>query len=152
MIKNIVIANVSAKWILYFAMGIGFLDSTTTTVMRSMIISIVPNTEIAKVFCVVELFKAILQLTGPLIYGNLYRYTLEFFPESFLYLGIAVKVLVFITGVLIYIELTKRQKMKLSSEYAHKKNDTSKEQEKSNSKNLNQTEENAGYGTFQIHD
>ena len=152
MIKNIVIANVSATWILYFAMGIGFLDSTTTTVMRSMIISIVPNTEIAKVFCVVELFKAILQLIGPLIYGNLYRYTLEFFPESFLYLGIAVKVLVFIAGVLIYIELTKRQKMKLSSEYAHKKKDTSNDHENSNSKNLNQTEVNVGYGTFQVHD
>ena len=103
-----------------------------------MIISVVPNTEIAKVFCVVEFFKGILQLIGPLIYGTLYRYTLESFPASFLYLGIAMKVLVFITGVWIYIELTKRQNMKLYSEYAHKKDDTSNHNDNTISVNLKQ--------------
>ena len=131
MIKNIIIAMLTTKWLLYFSFGVGFLDSTTTTVMRSMIISVVPNTEIAKVFCVVELFKGILQLIGPVIYGKLYQYTIESIPEAFLYLGIGVKALVFITGVLIYIELEKRRKMKLCCEYAHKKNDI-----------LNKSEEN----------
>ena len=141
MIKNIFMAMVTTKWVLYFSFGIGFLDSTTTTVMRSMIISVVPNTEIAKVFCVMELFKGSLQLIGPVIYGNLYRYTLEYFPEAFLYLGVAVKFLVFITGVLIYIELTKRQKMKANSEYAHKKDDMEVIQDGSNQEKSKQEKE-----------
>ena len=141
MIKNIIMAMLTTTWVLYFAFGIGFLDSTTTTVMRSMIISVVPNTEIAKVFCVMELFKGILQFSGPVIYGNLYRFTLDYFPEAFLYLGVAVKFLVFVTGILIYIELTKRQKLKTKSEYAHKKDDTPIKQDESDQEKSKQEQE-----------
>ena len=108
---------------LYFAAGIGFLDSTTTTVMRSMIISVVPVTEIGKVFCVVEFFKGILALTGPLIYGYLYEKTLRTVPEAFLYLSSACKCIVFIVGIIIYIELTKRETRKKREKYSHKKDD-----------------------------
>lgn len=109
---------------LYFACGIGFLDSTTTTVMRSMIIGVVPRTEIGRVFSVVEFFKGILSFAGPVIYGKLYEHTLRVVPEAFLYLGISCKVLVFICGIIIYIELSKKAKREKLQKYAHKKDDT----------------------------
>ena len=108
---------------LYFAAGVGFLDSTTTTVMRSMIISIVPANEIGKVFCVVEFFKGIIALTGPVIYGYLYEKTLRTCPEAFLYLSSACKCVVFIVGFIIYVQLSKREKQKQKEKYSHKKDD-----------------------------
>ena len=128
MIKNIIIALLTTRWMLYFACGIGFLDSTTTTVMRSMIISVVPNHEIGKVFCVVEFFKNILALTGNLIYGMLYYATVKTVPAAFLYLGVGVKGVVFLVGVLVYIQLNKREKWKKDKEYYHKKNDLTKKE------------------------
>jgi hypothetical protein len=129
MVKNTIIALLTTKWMLYFACGIGFLDSTTTTVMRSMIISVVPNNEIGKVFCVVEFFKNILGLTGNLIYGMLYYATVKTVPAAFLYLGVAVKGVVVLVGVLVYIQLNKRQKWLKSKEYSHKKDDSPEKEE-----------------------
>lgn len=125
MIKNLVIAFLSSTWMLYFAFGLGFLDSTTITVMRSMIISVVPTTEIAKVFCIMEFFKGILNLIGPVIYGPLYASTLKTLPEAFLYFGTAVKFMVLVVGVFVYIELNKRQELKKREYYSHKKDDAS---------------------------
>ena len=108
---------------LYFAAGIGFLDSTTTTVMRSMIISVVPVTEIGKVFCVVEFFKAILALVGPSIYGFLYEKTLRTVPGAFLWLSSACKCVVFVVGLIVYFELSKRDNREKREKYSHKKDD-----------------------------
>ena len=108
---------------LYFAAGVGFLDSTTTTVMRSMIISLVPVTEIGKVFSVVEFFKGILVLAGPNIYGTLYEYTIRTVPEAFLYLSSSCKCVVFILSIFIYIQFNKREKRLRKEKYSHKKDD-----------------------------
>jgi hypothetical protein len=113
-------------WMLYFACGVGFLDSTSTTVMRSMIISVVPVSEIGKVFSVVEFVKAIISLTAPVIYGKLYEYTIRTDPATFLYLSSAVKVSVFVVALLIYIQLGKRENLKKQEKqdkYSHKKDD-----------------------------
>jgi MFS family permease len=113
-------------WMLYFACGVGFLDSTSTTVMRSMIISVVPLSEIGKVFGVVEFFKTVLSLIGPIIYGKLYEYTVRTDPATFLYLSSAVKVSVFVVALLIYIQLGKRENLKKQEKqdkYSHKKDD-----------------------------
>ena len=109
---------------LYFACGVGFLDSTSTTVMRSMVISVVPVTEIGKVFSVLEFFKSILSISGPIIYGKLYENTLRTEPAAYLLLSGACKVLGFIVGIMIYIQLGKREKNKKKETYAHKKHDT----------------------------
>ena len=93
---------------LYFACGIGFLDSTTSTVMRSMIIALVPGTEIGKVFSVLEFVKGIIKLIVPIIYGKLYEHTLRTVPEAFMYLRITCKCLVFVAGVVVLIELSKK--------------------------------------------
>ena len=129
MIKNMIVGLLTKRWMLYFACGIGFLDSTTTTVMRSMVISIVPNNEIGKVFCVVEFFKNILGLTGNLVYGGLYYATVKTVPEAFVYLGVAVKGVVFLVGVLVYIQLNKRHKWLKDYEYSHKKDDLLEKEE-----------------------
>ena len=104
---------------LYFACGIGFLDSTTTTVMRSMIIANVPSTEIGKVFSILEFGNIIIKMAGPIIYGKLYEKTLRTVPSAFLYLGITLKAFVFIAGVVILIELNK----KFKRQGCHKKED-----------------------------
>ena len=108
---------------LYLGSGIGFLDSTTTTVMRSMIIGLVPVTEIGKVFSVVEFFKGVLRLVGPVIYGKLYEFTVRTVPQAFLYLSSTCKVLVFLTSMMVYYQLNKREKRLKMDKYLHKKND-----------------------------
>ena len=104
-IKMFIIAFLSEAWMLYFASGIGFLDSTSTTVMRSMIIGLVPVSEIGKVFCIVEFMKGILSFCGPIIYGKLYYYTVETTPQAFLYLSSSLKCLVFACSIVLYILL-----------------------------------------------
>ena len=116
--KNILVAGLQSKWVLYFAFGVGFLDSTTTTIMRSMIVYILPSNEVAKIFCVIEFSKNILGLMGPVIFGKMYEKTVGAFPAAFLHLGTAMKVLVFVVSLLVYHELRKRKrriKMKNSS-------------------------------------
>ena len=95
---------------LYFAFGVGFLDSTTTTIMRSMIVYVLPSNEVAKIFCVIEFLKNILGLIGPVIFGKIYDKTVGAFPSAFLHLGTAMKVLVFLVSLLVYHELRKRKR------------------------------------------
>ena len=130
-------------WILYFACGVGFLDSTSTTVMRSMIISVVPVTEIGKVFCVNEFFKAIISISAPVIYGKLYEYTIRTDPATFLYLSTAVKVSVFIVALLIYIQLGKRENRRKQEKYSHKKDD-----KPIRSEDTEETDQNASTDSF----
>ena len=129
-VKNFIMAFLTSTWMVYFAAGIGFLDSTTTTVMRSMIISVVPVTEIGKVFCIVEFFKGILPFFGAIIYGKLYEHTVRTAPAAFLYLSSCFKCMVFIVGVIIYNELNKRETRRKIEKYSHKKDDISKRNDK----------------------
>ena len=129
MIKNFIIAFVSKTWMLYFSSGIGFLDSTTTTVMRSMIISLVPVSEIGKVFCVVEFFKGILQFAGPIIYGVMYEKTVRTVPQAFLYMQSGFKCIVFVASIIIYVQLNKLRQLETEKEYSHKKDDVLKQPE-----------------------
>ena len=126
-IKMFIIAFLSEAWMLYFASGIGFLDSTSTTVMRSMIIGLVPVSEIGKVFCIVEFTKGILSFCGPIIYGKLYYYTVETTPQAFLYLSSSLKCLVFVCSIVLYVLLTKRDSRIKKEKYSHKKTDSLKD-------------------------
>ena len=92
-------------WILYFACGVGFLDSTSTTVMRSMIISVVPVTEIGKVFCVLEFFKSVESLICPIIYGKLYEKTVSYVPNAFIFLTMACHIFVLIAVVVLNVSM-----------------------------------------------
>ena len=109
-LKNILVAGLQSKWVLYFAFGVGFLDSTTTTIMRSMIVYVLPSNEVAKIFCVIEFWKNILGLIGPVVFGKMYEKTVGTFPAAFLHLGTAMKVLVFVVSLLVYHELSKRKR------------------------------------------
>ena len=120
--KNILVAGLQSKWVLYFAFGVGFLDSTTTTIMRSMIVYVLPSNEVAKIFCVIEFLKNILGLIGPVVFGKMYEKTVGTFPAAFLHLGTAMKILVFVVSLLVYHELRKRKRrieMKNSSAKTH---------------------------------
>ena len=93
---------------MYVASGIAFLDSTSTTVIRSMITKIVPATEIGKVFSVVEFLKAILTLVAPVVFGKVYEKTLRTQPNAFIFVGIGCKFMVFFTVLIIYITMTRK--------------------------------------------
>ena len=123
-LKNILVAGLESKWVLYFAFGVGFLDSTTTTIMRSMIVYILPSNEVAKIFSVVEFCKNILGLIGPVVFGKIYEKTVGTFPAAFLHLGTAMKVLVFVVSLLVYHELRKRKRrLKLKNSSTKKDDD-----------------------------
>ena len=117
------VAGLESKWVLYFAFGVGFLDSTTTTIMRSMIVYVLPSNEVAKIFCVIEFLKNILGLIGPVIFGKMYEKTVGTFPAAFLHLGTAMKVLVFVVSLLVCHELRKRKRRIKMKSLSTKKDD-----------------------------
>ena len=128
--KNILVAGLQSKWVLYFAFGVGFLDSTTTTIMRSMIVYILPSNEVAKIFCVIEFLKNILGLIGPVVFGKMYEKTVGTFPAAFLHLGTAMKILVFVVSLLVYHELRKRKRrIRLKNSSAKKDDDSNADNE-----------------------
>ena len=128
--KNILVAGLQSKWVLYFAFGVGFLDSTTTTIMRSMIVYVLPSNEVAKIFCVIEFLKNILGLIGPVVFGKMYEKTVGTFPAAFLHLGTAMKILVFVVSLLVYHELRKRnRRIKMKNSSAKKDSDLKSDNE-----------------------
>ena len=58
---------------LYAGCAIAFLDSTSTTVFRSLISKIVQPDEIGKVFSVLAIFQAMLPFVGTPLFGMLYK-------------------------------------------------------------------------------
>ena len=75
------------------------------------------------VFSVVEFFKGLLAFAGPIIYGVLYEKTVRTVPEAFLYLITALKCLVLIASIIIYVGLMRYDQEKKKQNYSHKKDD-----------------------------
>ena len=95
---------------LYAGCAIAFLDSTSTTVFRSLISKIVQPDEIGKVFSVLAIFQAMLPFLGTPLFGMLYKNTVATQPNAFVFLIIAIKGLVFFVVLIVYIEMTRSKK------------------------------------------
>ena len=93
---------------LYIGSAIAFLDSTSTTVFRSLISKIVDADEVGKVFSVVAIFQALLPFVGSPMFGILYKNTVSTHPNAFLFLITAIKCLVFSVVFIVYLKMTKR--------------------------------------------
>ena len=106
-INTLIWAFCTTEWMLYIGSAIAFLDSTSTTVFRSMITKIVKPDEIGKVFSVVAIFQAILPFIGAPLFGILYKNTVATQPNTFLFLIVALKVLVFLIVVSLYFKMRK---------------------------------------------
>ena len=89
------LAFVVYPWMLYVGCIVAFLDGTTTTVFRSLISKNVDADEIGKIFSVVGIFQALLPFASGPIFRSLYRSTVEYQPNAFLFLIIGIKVLLF---------------------------------------------------------
>ena len=71
---------------LYAGCAIAFLDSTSTTVFRSLISKIVQPDEIGKVFSVLAIFQAMLPFICTPLFGMLYKNTVATQPNAFIFL------------------------------------------------------------------
>ena len=91
-----VLAFVQNVWMLYIGGLVAFLDNTSTTMFRSLISKNVKADEIGKVFSVVGVFQALLPFASWPIFGYLYKSTVAYQPNSFLFLVIGIKFLLFI--------------------------------------------------------
>ena len=80
---------------LYIGGIIALLDNTSTTMFRSLISKNVDADEIGKVFSVVGVFQALLPFASGPIFGYLYKSTVEYQPNAFLFLIIGTYWLVY---------------------------------------------------------
>ena len=92
---------------LYLGTAIAFLDSTTTTVIRSLITKIIHPDEVGRVFSVVAIFIAILPFIGSPMFGLLYKNTVATQPNAFIFLITGIKGLVFLVVLCVYIQMKK---------------------------------------------
>ena len=92
---------------LYIGGAISFLDSTSTTVFRSLITKIVQPDEVGRVFSVVAIFQAILPFIGSPLFGLLYKNTVATHPNAFIFLIAITKGLVFAVVLTVYMGMKK---------------------------------------------
>ena len=112
------LAFVVYPWMLYVGCIVAFLDGTTTTVFRSLISKNVDADEIGKIFSVVGIFQALLPFASGPIFRSLYRSTVEYQPNAFLFLIIGIKVLLFMVVFIVNMGMLReerKQKEKLDT-------------------------------------
>ena len=105
-----VIAFCVNEWMLYIGGAFALLDSTSTTMFRSLISKNVHANEIGKVFSVVGVLFALLPFASGPIFGFLYKSTVSYQPNAFLFLVIGIKVVLFIVVYVINIGMRKEDK------------------------------------------
>ena len=107
----LMLAFVQNEWMLYIGGIVAFLESSATTVFRSMISKAVEEDEIGKIFSVVGLFHALMPFaTGP-IFGYLYSLTVKNQSNAFLFLLIGTKFILFMLVILIRKSMRKEVKL-----------------------------------------
>ena len=109
-INRIIWAFCTTEWMLYVGCAISVLDSTSTTVFRSLITKIVQPDEIGKVFSVIAIFQAIVPFIGVPLFGMLYKNTVATQPNAFIFLAMAIKSVVFFVVLIVYIEMNRSKK------------------------------------------
>ena len=100
-INLLILAFVRNTWMLYIGGVIALLDNSATTMFRSLISKTVDDNEIGKVFSVVGGFQALIPFASGPIFGYIYKSTLEFQPNTFLFVLIGLKFLTLIIVSLI---------------------------------------------------
>ena len=109
LISSVVLSEIGSM--LYIGGIVAFLDSSATTVFRSMISKAVEEDEIGKIFSVVGLFHAVMPfVTGP-IFGYLYSTTVKNQSNAFLFLLIGTKFILFMLVILIRKSMRKEVKL-----------------------------------------
>jgi len=112
-----------SEWMLYVGGLIAILDSTTTTMLRSMISKMVHANEVGSVFSIVGTFQAFIPFIAGPLYGFLYKETVATFPAAFIFVVIGLKTIVFFDVLIVHLKSRKVQKIKRDLELQAQKID-----------------------------
>lgn len=114
--NQFVIAFSVNEWMLYCGATVAFLDYTSTTLLRAIITKNVNADEIGKVFSIVGTFQALMPFISSPTFGFLYKETVSYLPQAFLFLIASVKlvesVIVFVVNYGMRRELRRQEKLK----------------------------------------
>ena len=119
----LIIAFAANGSLLYVGGVIAILDSTSTTMYRSMISKNVNSDEVGKVFSIVGTFQALLPFISGPTFNFLYKSTVEDFPQAWVFLVLAIRVFNFFVLLIVNIGMKKQQKRKEKHERIKYRND-----------------------------
>ena len=86
---------------IYLGVFISILDYASSTMFRSLISKNVQANEVGRVFSVVGIFETLMPFATAPIFGFLYKNTVGFQPNAFLFLVVSLKGLVLILMMLV---------------------------------------------------
>ena len=115
-INLFIVAFVQNEWMLYIGGLVAFLDTAATTMFRSLLSKSVLADEVGKVFSVFGVFHALIPFVGGPMFGYLYRHTVEYQPNAYLFLLIAIKGLIFIIMFIINRLIPREEKCSLKQQ------------------------------------
>ena len=91
-------------WMIYLGVFISILDYASSTIFRSLISKNVQANEVGKVFSVVGIFETLIPFGTAPLFGFLYKSTVAFQPNAFLFLVVGIK------GVVLFLMMIVRLK------------------------------------------
>ena len=115
-INHLVMAYATYVWQLYVGIFFGITAFCATTLCRSMITKLVGPYEIGKVFAVNGSIQALMPFAASPTFGLLYRSTVADFPQAFLFLIIAVYLLVTVLTMIVHWLGNKAEKLRQAEE------------------------------------
>ena len=95
------------EWMVYLGVAISILDYASSTMFRSLISKNVKANEVGRVFSVVGIFVTILPFATAPVFGFLYKSTVEFQANAFLFLVVALKGLVLLLMIALRVKEAK---------------------------------------------
>ena len=114
---------------LYLGGALAILDHTSTTMYRSMITKNVNPDEVGKVFSIVATFQALLPFMSGPAFNYLYKYTVSYLPQAWIFLVIAIRLFNFSVLLIVNIGMRKQEKRKESHEQIKNNTEMDKNQE-----------------------
>ena len=103
-------------WMVYLGAAISILDWSSSTMFRSIISKNVQPNEVGKVFSVVGIFEALLPFVVAPLFGFLYKATVSYQPNAFLFLVVGLKSWVLMIMFWVYIAYKLESKPSSSSD------------------------------------
>lgn len=95
---------------LYVGGVLAILDSTTTTLIRSLISKCVHSNEVGRVFSVVGVFQALVPFASGPLFGYVYRKTVATRPNAFIFIIVALKMVSFFIVLVVNIGMRREEK------------------------------------------
>ena len=86
---------------IYLGVFISILDYASSTMFRSLISKNVQANEVGRVFSVVGIFETLIPFATAPIFGFLYKSTVAFQPNAFLFLVVGLKGIVLILMIIV---------------------------------------------------